>query len=185
MGLSHPLPSSRKKKEGFLTPFGMTRCLLRNFMQARLRFGHVRRSWGWDANGRTRGRPLRFDEHFDFGAKTHTAVAIGVGFGMNQARAAVRFVGGAAGNLGGHDQSGFDGHADLEWSGSDKEKAAAGNVGGFGEMIDGGKGHSQRTEAQRDTNAKTLALSTLRIRHDWSPSRAEGDRYPEKGSLIH
>lgn len=132
----------------------------------RLGLGGAGRSCRRDAHGGARGGLLRFDVHFDFGTKTHASIAIGIGLGMNQAGAAMRFIGGATGNLRGHRESGFDRHADLERSGGDKEEAAAGNVGGFGKMIDDGRGHSQRAEAQRDTNAKTLALSTFRVRQD-------------------
>ena len=116
-------------------------------------------------------RFLGFDVHFDFGTKAHTAIAIGVRLGVNQAGAAMSFVRLAARDFGGHVESGLDGHADLKRGGSDKEESAARDVGGLGEMLGSTRRQSHRTKTKWNANAKALELSAFRRGHAVLPTR--------------
>ena len=89
---------------------------------------------------------------------------------MDQAGAAVRFIGLAAGDFRGHAEGGFNGHADLKRGGSNEEEATAGDVGGFGKMLNLVGSQSYGAKTQRDTNAKALELSAFRGRHVNLPS---------------
>jgi len=75
------------------------------------------------------------DKRFNFSTITHSAITEGVRLGVYQTRPAVGFVRAAPIDLGGHSECGFDGHADLERSGGDKEKATPREVEDLGEML--------------------------------------------------
>lgn len=110
-------------------------------------------------------RFLRFDVHLNFRTKTHSPIAVSIRLGVDQSRAAMGFIRLATGDFRGHSKGGFNGHADLKRGGSNEEKAAAGDVGGFGEVLDLGGSQSQGAKTQRDTDTKALELSAFRRRH--------------------
>ena len=137
-----------------------------------LRFGEIR----------VRGpRLIGIQEHFNFRAKAHAAIAIGIGTRVHQASAAVGLIGLVAGNLRRHFQCRFNGHADLQGRGSDEEKPTTRKIDGFGEMIGFVRGQAQGTEAQGDTKGKALELSAFRRGHDHS---VPGEGWAVRGGAL-
>jgi len=74
-------------------------------------------------------------EGFDFGAEADAAVAIGLIANVDDACTAVSVFLRLAGEVRGHAEHGFDGHADLERGGRGEVKAAARDVQNFREVL--------------------------------------------------
>ncbi len=74
-------------------------------------------------------------EGFDFGAEADSAVTVGLIADVDDAGAAVSVFLRLTGDVGGHAEHGFDGHADLERGGGGKVKAAARDIQSFRKML--------------------------------------------------
>ena len=109
---------------------------------------------------------LGLDEGFNFCTITHTTIAESVGFGVDDARAAMGLAWLISRDFNRHANSGFDGHAHLQGCGGDEEKAAAGNIGGLGEVVGTISGQANRAKTQRNPHAKALKLSAFGRGHE-------------------